>query len=122
MTHTQQLLLAMNIAHRHDHNRSQQKTHLLYATIKMRIFLFCGLTLSILTPISEGFSVHSALTRRTLTNNPSTTQLAAATALPLAVESTPTLAAKEDDKVGVLFLNLGGPEKSEDVEGGCLVS
>jgi hypothetical protein len=44
-----------------------------------------------------------------------TTKLAAATALPL--EGVVTIAKEEEPKVGVLLLNLGGPETGDDVEG-----
>ena len=45
----------------------------------------------------------------------STTELAAATALPL--QETAEGSANEESKVGVLLLNLGGPETGDDVEG-----
>ena len=43
------------------------------------------------------------------------TELSAATALPL--QETVEVAADEEPKVGVLLLNLGGPETGDDVEG-----
>ena len=44
-----------------------------------------------------------------------TTQIEAATALPL--ESSISFATEKEPNVGVLLLNLGGPETGDDVEG-----
>jgi ferrochelatase len=47
----------------------------------------------------------------------SPTRLLAATALPLDTITPPTPLEAEESKVGVLLLNLGGPETGDDVEG-----
>ena len=48
---------------------------------------------------------------------PSTTRLSAATSLPLAGDLVSVEEKEEESNVGVLLLNLGGPEKTDDVEG-----
>ena len=61
-----------------------------------------------------GFSFSSVETQQRWT---STTRLNAATALPIDTISPPTALEAEECKVGVLLLNLGGPETGDDVEG-----
>lgn len=49
---------------------------------------------------------------------PATTRLSAATSLPLAGDLVSVEEEEvEESNVGVLLLNLGGPEKTDDVEG-----
>lgn len=68
---------------------------------------------SLLLHSCTGFSVNPKSGISSLSSVP--TKLAAATALPL--ELSPAVSEEEEPKVGVLLLNLGGPETGDDVEG-----
>lgn len=72
-----------------------------------------ALLLSIGLHVALGFS-----TRPAAQQSSSLAPLKAATALPLDTIVPPTPLEAEESKVGVLLLNLGGPETSDDVEGG----
>jgi hypothetical protein len=75
------------------------------------------LALSLSLRLCDGFSVSSSQPSfNHHLGSSTTTRLGAATALPLDVLS-PVTEEANDDKIGVLLLNLGGPETGEDVEG-----
>jgi hypothetical protein len=72
--------------------------------------------LSLLSACVSGFSPHPSVRR----DFQSASRLDAATSLPLESYSSPVPESLVDaaaPQVGVLLLNLGGPETSEDVEG-----
>jgi hypothetical protein len=85
----------------------------------MKLLLPISLALSLNLRLCDGFSVSSS--QPSLNLGSSTTRLGAATALPLDVVP-PVAAEAIDEKIGVLLLNLGGPETGEDVEGSLIVS
>ena len=73
-----------------------------------------ALALSLVIPACTAFSMMPPL-HRNVVSAPGSTQLHAATSLPLG--GTASLAVDDEPKVGVLLLNLGGPETGDDVEG-----
>jgi hypothetical protein len=74
-----------------------------------------SIILTLLVQSCGAFSVAPDAARSSLASSTGITKLGAATALPLG--ETVALPQEDDPKVGVLLLNLGGPEKGEDVEG-----
>jgi hypothetical protein len=89
----------------------------------MRLLLPTSLALSISLRLCDGFSVSSPQPSLNHLGSSTTTRLGAATALPLDVAPPVTAEAEaNDEKIGVLLLNLGGPETGEDVEGSLIVS
>jgi hypothetical protein len=86
----------------------------------MRLISPTLLALSLSLQLCDGFSVSSS--QPSLHFGSSTTRLGAATALPLDVAVPQVTAEANDEKIGVLLLNLGGPETGEDVEGSLIVS
>jgi hypothetical protein len=93
----------------------------------MRLLLPTALALSLSLRLCDGFSVSSpssssaSSSQQSLNLGSSTTRLGAATALSLDVVP-PVTPEANDEKIGVLLLNLGGPETGEDVEGALIVS
>ena len=85
----------------------------------MKLLLPTSLAFSLSLRLCAGFSVSSS--QPSLNLGSSKTRLGAATALPLDMVSQVTTEAN-DEKIGVLLLNLGGPETGEDVEGSLIVS
>jgi hypothetical protein len=82
----------------------------------MRVSL---LGLTFLLEANQLCSGFSTVTNNLQITSPSAshrTKLAAATSLPLA-DFDSVVRKEEESNVGVLLLNLGGPEKTDDVEG-----
>ena len=85
--------------------------------MKSFIILIASITLVLCLQFNRGFSL-SSLVRKPNSLLHSRTKLSAATALPVgSVAPAITAEAENDEKVGVLLLNLGGPETGDDVEG-----
>lgn len=63
-----------------------------------------------------GFSIVKLKTDVAAKSTSHRTSLAAATSIPLE-DFIPIVQEEEESNVGVLLLNLGGPEKTDDVEG-----
>ena len=89
-------------------------------TVMHRLFLFSICSIFFHVQVS-GFSVSTQSRCRTWPVPFTSSRLKAATTLPLEADGVPApepaVTKKQSSKVGVLLLNLGGPETGDDVEG-----
>jgi hypothetical protein len=84
----------------------------------MRVSLLSFTFLLKANHLCSGFSTITHNLQITSPSASHRTNLAAATSLPLEdFVPVPVVQTQEESNVGVLLLNLGGPEKTEDVEG-----
>jgi hypothetical protein len=82
----------------------------------MRVSLLSFTFLLQANQLCSGFSTVTHNLQITSPSASHRTKLAAATSLPLE-DFVPVVQKEEESNVGVLLLNLGGPEKTDDVEG-----